>query len=58
MSIREMRKCKRGMRATFPLFIVSRCLCFTRPGCTAVVHDKGRKEGGITEGTNNVMYYT
>lgn len=44
------------MRATFPLFIVSRCLCFTRPSRVAV-HDKAAK-GGITEGTNNVMYYT
>lgn len=46
-----------GMRTTFPLFIVSRCLCFTRPGLVLATHDKAAK-GGITEGTYNVMYYT
>lgn len=45
-----------GMRATFLLFIVSRCLCFTRPS-RAALHDNAGK-GGISEGTNNVMYYT
>lgn len=53
---RFLREPWRGMRPTFPLFIVSRCLCFTRPSRGAV-HDKAGK-GGITERTNNVMYYT
>lgn len=52
----KVRYMRRGMRATFLLFIVSRCLCFTRPS-RAALHDNAGK-GGISEGTNNVMYYT